>query len=66
LNKPRLVPTVRVVVAGEEIAKFVEGKFLRIAHAGGEDLEPSTIRVAPHDRAGFPFLRIFGPPLTSR
>ena len=47
----RLVAEVGVVVAGEEVAEVVEGEFLRVAEAGGEDFEVAAVGVAAEDGA---------------
>jgi hypothetical protein len=49
MHEAAFIARVRIVVAGEEIAEFVEGKLLRIPHAGGENLELRAIGIAAHD-----------------
>ena len=46
------VALVAVVVAGEEIADFVEKEVLGIAEAGGEELDVGTVEIAAEDGAG--------------
>ena len=59
-----LVPLVGVVVTGPEVAVLVEGQFLRVAQADGENLQVRAVGVAAQDRAGIgqgdgpPFLRL--------
>ena len=45
------VAAVGVVVAGEQVAEFVEGKVLRVAQAGVEQLEVGPVRLAAEHRA---------------
>ena len=47
-----LVAAVGVVVAGEQVAVVVEGEFLRVPQAGGEDLQVRPVGLAAEDRAG--------------
>ncbi len=41
-----------VVVVGPEVAEVVEGEFLGVAEAGGEDFEVAAVEVAAEDGAG--------------
>ena len=45
MHPTRTVATVRVVVAGPQVAPIVEGQFLRIAQARGVDLEVAAVEV---------------------
>ena len=47
-----LLPQVAIVVHGEEVAVVIEGDFLRIAQAGGIDLQIRSVGVHPQDAAG--------------
>ena len=51
VNPPLAVALVGVVVAGEEIPVFVEGEFLRIAQAVGEDFEIGAVEFGAEDTA---------------
>ncbi len=50
----RLVAAVTVVVTRPQVAKLVEGQFLRIAQAPGEDFEAGAVGFAPEDRTRMP------------
>ena len=51
VHQPAPVAGVAVVVHGEEVAVLVEGQFLRVAQAGGDDLQVRAVRVAAQHRA---------------
>jgi hypothetical protein len=46
VNPPRLVAGVRVIVAGKQVAEFVESEFLRISMSVGEDLQVGPVQIA--------------------
>src|SRR5690606_20841396 len=45
------VAVVAVVVAGEQVAVFVEGEFLRVAQTVGDEFEFGAVGIAAEDRA---------------
>ncbi len=51
VHEPLLVAVVAVIVAGEEVAEFVEDERLRVAEAGGEKFETRAVGVAAEHRA---------------
>ena len=50
VDPTRAVAAVGVVVAGPQVAVVVEGQLLRIAQAGGEDLEVGAVELAAQHR----------------
>ena len=46
------VAAIGVVIAGEQVAELIERQLLRVAQAGGKDLELGAVGVAAQDRAG--------------
>ena len=51
VNPALAIALIGVVVAGEEIAVFVEREFLRIAQPAGNDLHVGAVRLAAEDSA---------------
>jgi len=59
INPARRVATVRVVVAGPEVAELIEDQFLRIAQACSEDFQIRAVGIAAIDDAGLAVLDDF-------
>src|SRR5262249_43426948 len=51
IGEAHLVAAVAVVVDGEEIAVLIEGEFLRIAQAGGDDFQIGAVEFTTKDSA---------------
>ena len=51
MNPSGAIATIGIVVSGEKISEIVEGEFLRIAEAAGEDFEVCAVRFTAQDDA---------------